>query len=174
MTEQRLSTNAIQVLYQIRPQVRTRYFDFYGREYDALPDEKDAREVYSKAEAMNRVRALRNTLLSACDWTQLADVIMTDDERVSWQTYRQDLRDFPARIDVEYWVAPDWPLSPSEAAKNTGGGNETAVDTEEVPIDSGTDTNTNADADNAVPTDSNATNDNIAAVEEAVQAGLEI
>jgi hypothetical protein len=41
-----------------------------------------------------RGRAKRNALLAACDWTQLPDVPETS--RASWQTYRQQLRDWPA------------------------------------------------------------------------------
>jgi hypothetical protein len=37
----------------------------------------------------------RVRLLSACDWTQLPDAPLTDTERVTWQQYRQALRDLP-------------------------------------------------------------------------------
>ena len=39
------------------------------------------------------MRAIRNQLLSACDWTQLPDATC---DRQAWATYRQALRDFPA------------------------------------------------------------------------------
>lgn len=41
------------------------------------------------------IRSERVRLLSACDWTQLADAPLTDTERVTWQYYRQALRDLP-------------------------------------------------------------------------------
>jgi hypothetical protein len=41
------------------------------------------------------IRDERVRLLTACDWTQLADAPLTDTERVTWQQYRQALRDLP-------------------------------------------------------------------------------
>lgn len=39
------------------------------------------------------VRAVRNYLLSQCDWTQLPDSPLTEAKRAEWATYRQALRD---------------------------------------------------------------------------------
>ena len=53
------------------------------------------------------MRAIRNQLLSACDWTQLLDATC---DRQAWATYRQALRDFPAT-----WTAgptADFPDTP--------------------------------------------------------------
>jgi hypothetical protein len=61
----------------------------------------------------SHIRAQRNSLLAACDWTQLSDAtfgnhhvwdgeqekyVETDDPITvdEWKTYRQELRDFPA------------------------------------------------------------------------------
>jgi hypothetical protein len=40
-----------------------------------------------------RMRNIRNALLVACDWTQVAD---SPADVGAWATYRQALRDFPA------------------------------------------------------------------------------
>ena len=37
----------------------------------------------------------RNKQLSASDWTQIPDSPITDEQKQSWRTYRQALRDFP-------------------------------------------------------------------------------
>lgn len=53
-------------------------------------------------------RAKRNRLLSACDWTQVADAPLTDQQLRAWNSYRQALRDitkqpgFPAVV----WPTP--------------------------------------------------------------------
>ncbi len=44
---------------------------------------------------MRLIKNHRKELLSACDWTQLPDAPLTDAERVTWQQYRQALRDLP-------------------------------------------------------------------------------
>lgn len=57
-----------------------------------------------------QVVARRNTLLLESDWTQLADVPLTSEQRALWATYRQQLRDitnqpgFPDSIN--------WPTTP--------------------------------------------------------------
>ena len=50
--------------------------------------EEIAADTQSKA---SQVRANRNALLSACDWTQLPDVSIP--KKTEWATYRQALRD---------------------------------------------------------------------------------
>ena len=52
-------------------------------DWSSLPDE----------EPISVVRAVRNYLLSECDWTQLPDSPLTDEQRADWATYRQALRD---------------------------------------------------------------------------------
>ena len=50
----------------------------------------------AKDSAMAQLRATRNALLLACDWTQIADC--TIPKKADWATYRQTLRDFPATV----------------------------------------------------------------------------
>lgn len=45
----------------------------------------------------NEIRAERNRLLAECDWTQLADVVLTDEAKEAWAAYRQALRDITAQ-----------------------------------------------------------------------------
>jgi len=70
----------------------------------------------AKDSAMSQLRATRNALLTACDWTQIADC--TIPKKAEWATYRQTLRDFPAtvsdaRLPVEWPHNPDYvPMTP--------------------------------------------------------------
>jgi hypothetical protein len=57
-----------------------------------------------------QVRAQRNALLSACDWTQLADAPVDD---LAWATYRQALRDIPTQSGFPLDVV--WPVAPGGA-----------------------------------------------------------
>lgn len=58
----------------------------------------------------DEIRAQRNLLMAASDWTQIPDAVLTFTERQAWQTYRQDLRDIPQNYtnpdDVVFPVQP--------------------------------------------------------------------
>jgi hypothetical protein len=54
------------------------------------------------------VRAERNKLLAACDWTQLPDVSV---DAAAWATYRQALRDVTGQANP---FAIVWPEGPSQ------------------------------------------------------------
>lgn len=55
------------------------------------------------------VRAQRGDLLMTSDWTQLADVPMTNEEKAAWATYRQALRDVTTQEDPFQITWPDTP-----------------------------------------------------------------
>ena len=57
-----------------------------------------------------QMRSQRNRLLAACDWTQVADVKLTDEQRAAWSAYRQALRDVPEQPDFPWQVT--WPTAP--------------------------------------------------------------
>ena len=63
----------------------------------------------AKDYAMAQLRATRNALLLACDWTQIADC--TIPKKAEWATYRQTLRDLPALVTDPRTFA-DWPHNP--------------------------------------------------------------
>jgi len=50
----------------------------------------------AKDSAMSNIRATRNQLLNACDWTQAVDCTIA--KKAEWATYRQALRDLPSGI----------------------------------------------------------------------------
>ncbi len=58
---------------------------------------------------MPEIRMRRNQLLTACDWTQLPDVVLTTEQKATWVEYRQQLRDFPETCDPDN---PIWPVLP--------------------------------------------------------------
>jgi hypothetical protein len=55
---------------------------------------------------MEQVRNWRNAQLAGTDWTQVADAPVNAS---AWATYRQQLRDLPANIDLDNPVIPDPP-----------------------------------------------------------------
>ena len=72
--------------------------------------EMSAEEIQAaKDSAMAQLRATRNALLLACDWTQIADC--TIPKKAEWTTYRQTLRDLPSTI-TEPRTFADWPHNP--------------------------------------------------------------
>jgi hypothetical protein len=52
-------------------------------------------------------RAIRNQLLTASDWTQVADAPV---DRAAWATYRQALRDITNQTGFPETI--DWPVAP--------------------------------------------------------------
>jgi hypothetical protein len=69
----------------------------------ATPEEIAERTKQKAAE----VRQQRNSLLSACDWTQLPDALVP---AAPWTTYRQELRNVPAQVGFPWDVV--WPEAP--------------------------------------------------------------
>ena len=56
------------------------------------------------------IKNRRNAMLDSCDWTQLPDANLTEDEVIKWQVYRQELRDIP-----QDFIKPEsikWPIQP--------------------------------------------------------------
>lgn len=58
----------------------------------------------------NATRNVRNWLLSQCDWTQLADAPISEEQKTAWQTYRQTLRDMPESFTSVESI--EWPVMP--------------------------------------------------------------
>ena len=68
--------------------------------------------VLNNDKAWISIRAERNSKLSFCDWTQLADAPLSEAQKTAWATYRQALRDI-----TETAKTPDdivWPEEPTE------------------------------------------------------------
>lgn len=56
------------------------------------------------------LRRQRNQLLTQSDWTQLADVPLTQEQKNAWAVYRQALRDVPSSFSTLEDVV--WPETP--------------------------------------------------------------
>lgn len=56
------------------------------------------------------IRAQRDELLAACDWTQLSDAPLGDEARAAWSAYRAALRDVPQQPGFPNSVT--WPDAP--------------------------------------------------------------
>ena len=60
------------------------------------------------ADAWVLVRRLRNSRLTACDWTQLPDSPLTTEKKAEWAVYRQALRDITTQENPReiVWATP--------------------------------------------------------------------
>ena len=79
------------------------------RAVDLQGDEVSDREAEMLEHAEAQLRRDRNALLAASDWTQLLDVPAETAEK--WATYRQQLRDLPAKTKNPDKVK--WPEVPN-------------------------------------------------------------
>ena len=93
----------------------TRYHNINGEHVAFSEEEEAARNAEEKlwadeadARAMAEIRARRNQLLQDCDWTQSRDITLANDD--AWKSYRSQLRDFPASVDLSNI---SWPEEPS-------------------------------------------------------------
>jgi hypothetical protein len=103
----------LQKIHQIRP-VELKYYTYNGERVRNIPDDYIVDELTTVQEALDTLRSYRNNLLTLCDWTQIDDVPLSEEQKNDWRTYRQLLRDFPETVDVNNWSASAWPLAPGE------------------------------------------------------------
>ena len=61
-------------------------------------------------EGQNRVK--RDELLKLSDWTQVSDCSLSDEKKVEWREYRQELRDITSQGTWPNY--PVWPIAPSK------------------------------------------------------------
>jgi hypothetical protein len=80
----------------------TEYFEWEDDRWVAKPT---LRELTSRA------RNSRDQKLSSCDWTQLPDAPLSEEELQAWRSYRQALRDVPDQQGFPSDI--DWPTEPA-------------------------------------------------------------
>ena len=87
--------------------------DTFNNEKQRLEDEKiaQAEALEAARDYWKELRSLRDRKLAECDWTQIADVPLTEEQKTAWATYRQALRDVPA--NTEDPKNPVWPTAPT-------------------------------------------------------------
>ena len=113
----------IQALQELKPNGKYKATEMedgsFVLEWDVDKNGGDAaptmEEIKTKAQQieneipMRQLRRDRDKLLTATDWTQNPDV--PESTRAKWVSYRQALRDLPAKtLDV---TNPTWPTKPS-------------------------------------------------------------
>jgi len=69
----------------------------------------EQREAERLEQAAEQVRNERDRLLTASDWTQVADAPVVS---LEWQSYRQALRDVPQQSGFPDEI--EWPTPPNE------------------------------------------------------------
>ena len=70
-------------------------------------EQETAYKAQKDTEQAKSARDSRNTKLSECDWTQVADAPV---DKTVWATYRQALRDITAQSGFPWTI--DWPTMP--------------------------------------------------------------
>ena len=65
--------------------------------------------VVDTEKLLEGLRAQRDYRLARCDWTQLADAVLSAEQVQAWKDYRQALRDYPAN----WYVGKPWPVEPA-------------------------------------------------------------
>ena len=56
---------------------------------------------------------MRNNLLKHSDYTQFNDSPLSDEEKVAWAAYRQELRDLMSNLDdLDHVDEVTWPVEP--------------------------------------------------------------
>lgn len=75
----------------------------YTVSVEALSEEEQQARINSQ---WSKVRSQRNSLLLACDWTQLSD---SPADKEAWAIYRQELRDVTSQLDP---FNIEWPKDP--------------------------------------------------------------
>jgi hypothetical protein len=88
--------------YQVVEQVDGKWYT----KYSVASMEQEAKDALDAQQAASQ-RAYRNTLLSGCDWTQVADAPVN---KAVWATYRQALRDVTSQAGFPWTI--DWPAKP--------------------------------------------------------------
>ena len=63
----------------------------------------------TSSEYESGMRYDRNRLLAESDWTQMPDAPLTAEQKQAWQTYRKELRDLPATVDINNIIYPTKP-----------------------------------------------------------------
>ena len=85
-----------------------------GVEIPLTAEEEAEMEADWAAQDLNftQTRMQRNSMLVTSDWTQLPGGPLTDEQKTAWDTYRDELRDYPAQSD-KVSTLPAWPTPPS-------------------------------------------------------------
>jgi Phage tail assembly chaperone protein len=84
----------------------------FDAEEGVLPKLDPVEQTQAQAEF---IRAHRTKLLGACDWTQVPDAPLTNEQRTQWRTYRKALRELTDQADFP--SGTQWPEPPNTPTK---------------------------------------------------------
>lgn len=93
--------------------------EFQSQQEEENQKIKELEEEYERnRDYWQDLRLIRNSKLLTSDWTQLPDAPLTEEQKLAWKNYRQQLRDLPENIsDPKPLVLdqnhPDWIVPPS-------------------------------------------------------------
>lgn len=118
--EQSDGTTIVHIDFQITDRIdfiKTNYWDGEWKTRTAAPNNYCSWDgsdwVWSMDDLMKDVRKIRTDLLYGCDWTQLPDSPLTDEVKLEWQQYRQELRDLQfVSNDISSVDDVSWPTPP--------------------------------------------------------------
>jgi hypothetical protein len=67
-------------------------------------------EIIKNHDPLKSIRIERDRLLRLTEWTQLPDVLISQEHKQIWVEYRQQLRDLPSKFSLDNEVNfPDFP-----------------------------------------------------------------
>jgi hypothetical protein len=107
-TDQRLNSDHTQVLTDFPDDIENYRYDLTTGSLVRFDQSISTQRETDEAWAILRVS--RASMLANSDWTQANDAPLTEEQKQSWRTYRQALRDLPANtVDPSSPVFPDAP-----------------------------------------------------------------
>ena len=118
--EQSDGTTIVHIDFQITDRIdfiKTNYWDGEWKTRRSPPNDYCSWDgsdwVWSMDALMRAVRKIRTDLLYGCDLTQLSDSPLTDEVKLEWQQYRQELRDLQfVSNDISSVDDVSWPTPP--------------------------------------------------------------
>lgn len=82
------------------------------RKHEVNNGQIEERSVDTAAIVEASTREMRSAMLTETDWTQLPDNGLTEEQKASWRTYRQKLRDLSDHVNWPDLEVFDWPNKP--------------------------------------------------------------
>lgn len=70
--------------------------EVYENETKKIQDELDA--IEAARDYWQELRIIRDSKLSESDWSQMPDSPLSEEKKIEWREYRQELRDLPENI----------------------------------------------------------------------------
>lgn len=100
--------------------METTFYDFSSSSFQSRDPQPNSIAVWENGawtwnheDFLNLVRSERSNRLYACDWTQLPDSPLSDEDKELWRTYRQELRDITNDLSgISSLDEITWPESP--------------------------------------------------------------